>query len=208
MSRDTTEIERKAKKIGKKVRFYGLIGCILLGFGLAFYLFMKVSQFYDENRVLFQSPIIIKLQAPVRIEKRAKEVKKQASMPSKIVLNSEKATTLPKSEFEIVNNSKYGQIMWKIYQMETQRGETDNCRLRGAGFGGFGVKSDPKTVVCYESFEKAVERANYWFGLLNPEKNLVDALCSWNRGTAPPPKGTRPVGGFVNCSYYQDYITL
>ena len=207
MNRDTTKMERKVKKTAKKLKFLAILIGGMLAVALVFWLFMGVSKWYDENKVVFQYPILIKFQTPIKIEKRTKEVKKQAYNTAKLNDNVVQATPVPKTEFEVVNNSKYGQIMWKIYQLETQRGKTDNCRLTGAGFGGFGVMDD-KGVACYESFEKAVERANYWFGLLKPENSLVDALCSWNKGTAPPPKGTRPVGGFVNCTYYQDYLSL
>ena len=194
MDRKTTEMERKVKKIGKKIRFYGLIACILLGFGLAFYLFYKVSAFYDENRVLFQFPI--KFQAPVRIEKRVKEVKNNATMPVEAKKKVEKPV-VAKSEFEIIINTKYGDILWKIYQLETQRGLTDGCRIRGNGFGGFGVMNEGE-VICYPTFEKAVERASFWLGKLEPEKSLASALCQWNLGQK----------GLINCIYYQDYISL
>jgi len=207
MERKTDKIERKVKKIGRKIRFYATIGAVLLGIGLSFYVFMKVSSWYDENKVIFQYPVLIKFQTPVKIEKRTKEVKKQASTTPKLNDKVVEATPVAKTEFEVVNNSKYGQIMWKIYQLETQRGKTDNCRLTGAGYGGFGVMND-KGVACYSTFELAVERANYWFGLLKPENNLVDALCSWNLGTKPPPEGQRPLNGFINCVYYQDYLSI
>jgi hypothetical protein len=195
MDRKTTEIERKVKKIGKKVRFYGIIGCILLGFGLAFYLFFKISQFYDENRVLFQSPIIIKLQAPVKVEKRMKQVKKAPVMP----LAEVKPVERVKSEFEIVQAQKHGNILWNIYLLETGRGKNDYCRINGTGYGGFGVMNG-KEVVCYPTFDKAVERAEYWLAKLEPDKSLVNALCSYNLGTANAP--------YVNCSYYLNYISL
>lgn len=78
-----TNIERKAKKIGKKIRFYAVIASILIGLGLVFYAFYEVSKFYDENRVVFQYPITIKIQSPVKIEKRVKVVKKSTVMPVK-----------------------------------------------------------------------------------------------------------------------------
>lgn len=193
VERKTTDIERKVKKIGKKVRFYGVIGAALIGCGLAIYIFLKINAWSFENKVILQSPIIIKIQLPFRIEHKAKEVKKATVMP----LKEARKEVKPRTEFEIVTNTKYGDILWNIYQLESQRGLTDSCRLKGNGYGGFGVMDD-KGVACYETFEKTVERASYWLGRLKPEKNLVSALCQWNLG----------VPNLVNCHYYQDYISL
>lgn len=193
----TTKIERKVKKTAKKLKFLAILIGILLSMGAVMFLFFTVSKWYDENKVIFQYPVIIKFQTPVRIEKRLKEVKKQAYNPPKLNDKVVEARVVPKTEFEIVNNSKYGQIMWKIYQLETQRGKTDNCRLTGAGYGGFGVMNEGE-VICYPTFEKAVERANYWLSKMKPEENLVDALCTWNTG----------IKGQVNCAYYQSYLSL
>ena len=156
---------------------------------------MKVSAFYDENRVVFQYPVLIKFQSPIKIEKRVQPIKKATVMPLKEAKKVERV----KSEFEIVQAQKHGDILWNIYLLETGRGKNDYCRQSGAGYGGFGVMNG-KEVVCYESFEKAVERAEYWLAKLEPEKSLVNALCSFNLGTANAP--------YVNCAYYQNYISL
>jgi hypothetical protein len=185
--------EKTGKKVLKRLKVYAIalgVGLFIIGTFLAF---MNVSKWYDENKVSFVSPITIKLQSPVRIEKRVQPIKKASLMPveAKIIAKT------PRTEFEIVNAQKHGQILWRIYQLETQRGLTDHCRLSGAGYGGFGVMNEGE-VICYESFEKAVERAEFWFAKLEPEKSLVDALCTWNLGTK----------GLMNCNYYQDYISL
>jgi hypothetical protein len=73
--------EKKGKKVIKKLKVYAIalgVGLFVIGTFLAF---MNVSKWYDDNRVSFQYPIIIKLQAPVIIEKRAKEVKKLTVVP-------------------------------------------------------------------------------------------------------------------------------
>lgn len=185
--------EKKGRKVIKRLKYYAIaleVGLFVIGMFLAF---MNISKWYDENKVSFQYPVIIKFQAPVKIEKRVKEVKKLTQMP----VEAKKKEVKPRTEFEIVTNTKYGDILWNIYQLESQRGLTDGCRLKGGGYGGFGVM-DGSEVVCYPTFEKAVERASYWLGKLEPEKNLVSALCAWNLGTK----------GLVNCHYYQDYISL
>ena len=115
-----------------------------------------------------------------------------AEINDKVVL-----TPVPvKNEYEIVMEQPHGEILWGIYQLESQRGKTDGCRKDGK-FGGFGVMSQGQ-VMCYDTFEYAVERAEYWFAKLDPDKNLVGALCQWNTGSR----------GVINCSYYQDYLSL
>jgi len=148
-----------------------------------------VSRWYDENRVVFQKPVIIKIQTPIKIEKRAKpNNKKQAPRPQ----NKPKK----QGEKEIVMSMPHGDVLWKIYQLETQRGKTDSCRLNNKGYAGFGVMVEGN-VYCYPTFEKAVERAEYWFSKLHTG-SLASALCHWNTG----------VGGLDTCAYYQSYLSL
>jgi len=100
------------------------------------------------------------------------------------------------TEKEIVMNLPHGAILWKIYFLESGLGEKDGCRINKEGYGGFGVK-DGKKVVCYDTFQKAAERAEYWFAKLNPDKDLAKALCMWNLGVPE-----------INCNYYQTYMSL
>jgi len=189
----TTEIEKKVKKITKKMKVYAVIIGIIGAITLTGFCFYSVSRWYDENKVIFQTPVIIKFQAPVVIQRREvarpKETRKEEPLARKEIKE--------KTEFEIVQAQKHGNILWNIYQLETQRGKTDSCRIKGQGFGGFGVMNEGE-VICYPTFEKAVERAEFWLSKLEPEKNLVSALCQWNLGTK----------GLVNCQYYQDFISL
>ena len=68
VEKKTTEIERKGKKMLKKAKVYAVIIGILIAFGLVFYLFMKVSAFYDENRAVFQYPVLIKFQSSIKLD--------------------------------------------------------------------------------------------------------------------------------------------
>lgn len=142
----------------------------------------------------FQTPVVI--QSPIIITKL-----KAAIQPTKVKTSpkAELEPKLPLTEYEQVMKVPHGKILWNVYDLESQRGETDYCRLNGKGFGGFGVKDGQKPVshiVCYETFAKAVERAEYWFARLNPDKDLATALCTWNTGHPE-----------VNCHYYQNYLT-
>lgn len=127
---------------------------------------------------------------------------KNASVVPQVKAQEKKPVVVALTEEQIVKGQKYGDILWKIYQLETQRGKTDYCRTFGT-FGGFGVKNNKNEIHCYMTFKEAAERASYWFGTHYPSKTLVDALCTWNKGTKE-----RPVGGYMNCWYYQQYLSL
>ena len=94
-------------------------------------------------------------------------------------------TPKPLTEKEIVMREPHGEILWKIYFLESTLGEKDGCRINNEGYGGFGVK-DGNKVVCYETFEKAVDRAEYWFSKALTGNTVDEALCVWNTGKVQP----------------------
>lgn len=202
VDKKTTEFERRAKKLSKKIRAYAIIFSVVLGISLDFYLFYKVSVFYDENKVIFQSPIILKIQSPFYIEKRqVKKVKtipmaNPTEKPQEGAKNGQIRALPVKSEKDIVLSQKHGEVLWKIYGLESTWGKADYCRLNGKGYGGFGVM-DGDEIVCYPTFEKAVERAEYWLTSFGVDEDLAVALCYWNTGYRQD-----------DCHYYQNYLSL
>jgi hypothetical protein len=183
---------RKPKK--SRLALYLRLGSIMLMLLALFMGFYGVCKWFDANKVVFKSPIVIKLQAPITVEKRNPVIiKKKARKVS--VIKEVKAEAL--TEYDIVMKQAHGEVLWDIYMLESTRGIADHCRVSGEGWGGFGVMVDGD-VYCYPTFEKAVERAEHWFSLLQPDKSLVGALCAWNLGTK----------GLVNCDYYQKYLSL
>lgn len=164
-------------------------------FILAFlYLDNKFFEYYQ-----LQLPIIIKIQSP--IERRM--VNPLPKKPSKAVVEPLPTTTPTptekphlRSEREIILSQTHGKELLKIYQLETSSGKNDYCRLHKKGYGGFGVMYKKK-IVCYPTFEKAVERAEYWLTKFGVDDNLAKALCLWNVGKA-----------VNNCRYYQSYMSL
>lgn len=147
---------------------------------------VPVSNFFGNNTVSFRSPVVI--------EKRTSDFHSPISVVSARE-TVEKAIPTPKvsGEEAVIKTQKYGEVLWRIYQLETQRGLTDWCRLNNQGFGGFGVKDNDK-IVCYPTFEKAVERANYWFGEIQNGRTLHGALCKWSG-----------MGDVVDCLYARSY---
>ena len=145
------------------------------------------SSYSLRSPILFQSPIV--RISDLRIVKNAHQSPKKAGQ-------DEKAKSL--SEKEIVLAVKHGEILWNIYQLESGRGKNDSCRNTGRGFAGFGVLENGGKIVCYDSFEKAVERASFWLGQLHPEQGLDEALCAYNTG----------VRGLMECEYSNKYHNL
>ena len=189
----------------KTVHFFGMIWFILKEIGklltkrwfwltLAFILWSYGIAWFNSN---YQ----IKASWKFGIYERTTTAKKPTVMTVQ-AKEEKKPIVIAKTEEEIVKEQKHGEILWNIYQLETQRGKTDFCRKIGT-FGGFGVKNDKNEIHCYMTFKEAAERASYWFGTHYPSKTLVDALCTWNKGTKE-----RPTGGYMNCWYYQEYMKL
>ena len=52
-------------------------------------------------------------------------------------------------------------------------------------------------VICYESFEKAVERANYWYEQISTGRTQAQALCKWSG-----------YGETSNCEYVNNFNSL
>ncbi len=130
---------------------------------------------------------------PVKAEKRQEQpIKHQILSP----------TPNLRSEREIVFSHKHADVLWRVYQLESQRGLADYCRLNGKGYGGFGVLDNKSNIVCYPSFEVAVDRAEYWLVYNGIEKDLVNGLCSYNLGALS--QGVK----HVNCMYYQNYLAV
>lgn len=131
---------------------------------------VTVGGFFSDNVVSFQSPIVI--------EKRTSDFQNPIAVVS-AKETSKKTIVGEKTEKEIVLSQPHGQILWKIYQLETQRGKEDYCRNNNKGFGGFGVMYNGE-IICYETFEKAVERANHWYGEIAKGRTQDQALCKWS----------------------------
>jgi len=198
MDKLTTSYERKARRLARSLKIKAIfLGCFLGVFAF-FWAFYQISKFYDEYRVVFNFPIVVQFKKPIEILPRytQEDVKKPQEKPkNKQILDTKKQVRV-KSEYEIVNEKLHGAILWKIYQLESQRGKTDYCRINNLGYGGFGVR-DGQNIVCYPSFEVAVDRAEFWLSKLKPDENLARALCQWNLGIAVD-----------NCRYYQNYLAV
>ena len=114
----STKLEKKAKKTARKLKVLAVVIGIILAGALCFLAFYNVSKWYDENKVTFQSPILIKLQMPIVIQPR----KKAIVVPVKVVKN----VITP-----VVNtNADYERAYDKVWLMESGRG-TNKGGLNG-----------------------------------------------------------------------------
>lgn len=196
VDRGTTKIEKQVNRMVKRVAFVsimvGVVGAIhLSNASLAWLQSKEIRPMY----VISAKNMSITLQIPLR-DRTEQDKKFKSPIPQVQAQETiEKAIPTPKvsGEEAVIKAQKYGEVLWRIYQLETQRGLTDWCRLNNQGFGGFGVK-DGNNIVCYPTFEKAVERANYWFGEIQNGRTLHGALCKWSG-----------YGDAVDCLYARSY---
>ncbi len=160
----------------------------LLGYGLFFY--------WVGSNFVFRTPILVNIRFQDPIVKRGYQYPTSTPTPPQ---TSKKGAILPikqRTEKDIILSQKNGDILLKIYQLESSSGKNDFCRLNGIGYGGFGVMDNGK-IACYPSFSKAVERAQYWFSELSKGKTLAESICFWNEGIVKS-----------NCEYYKNFLTL
>lgn len=189
--------KKKARKVvkGWKFRllaiFLGLLGTLLV-LDLAC---RNITAFTNSHKIIRQPILRIKIQWPYRIESLdIKTATKSADgLKNGQILTP---TLVVRSEYEIIMATKHGTILWNVYMLESTRGKADYCRNNNLGYGGFGVMSAGE-IVCYESFEKAVERAEYWLVKAGVDKDLDSALCYFNLGVKQP-----------MCNYSITYHTL
>ena len=156
------------------------------------YLVQKFFQYWN-----FQSPILLRFQLPIKrvylYENKMRIEPLPSPTPTKKVAPTPKPNK-PSTEKEIIMANKHGSVLWKIYGLETSWGKNDYCRPNK--FGGFGVMNAGQ-VVCYDTFQIAVDRAEYWLVKNGVDKDIAISLCLWNEGVARN-----------DCPYYKNYLTL
>lgn len=203
MAKATDNIERKVEDARKTGGRICTVSMVILGILIALWISYATYYWHEHNRIVWQSPII--LQMPLYVEDRS--LKHVSVLHSPIPLESTTGAKLKPTtrviskkvvitDEDIIRANKHGDILWKIYGLETTWGKADYCRLNNLGFGGFGVLNAGK-IVCYKTFSEAVERAEYWLVKNGVDDNLAVALCRWNIGI-----------NTSNCKYYQDYLAL
>ena len=179
-----------------------LLLALLVGLYAALFL---VSNFFDEYKIVFQAPIV--LQLPVVIQKRYISTVSNPGVPKNAPNkgNDVKKTSKPwyptvsdtDSEKALILAKKHGDLLWRVYGLESTWGKNDACKNSGK-YNGFGYGQNTSSWNCFDSFEEVVEKVNTWFDKRFKEGMAeAPALCYYNTGVKE-----------VNCKYYQNYLTL
>lgn len=206
MKKMIRKIDFENKKINLKTKIIALIIIVL---GIVY----GLDKFFDNYT--FVSPIK-RLEFQWIIQKRSKV---NSTMPKNAQNLTNKAgesglpmvVDTPKSssnkiepskaltEKDIILSKKHGEILWKIYGLESSWGRNDGCREQGK-FNGFGYGQNSYVWNCFDSFEEVVEKVNNWFDkrLKENGNDLAEALCYYNLGLERQ----------INCKYYQSFISL
>ena len=107
-----------------------------------------------------------------------------------VVLNGENSRTEP-------IGVDRGEILRKVYQLESSSGKNDGCRNRGL-FNGYGFGQNKSSWNCFETFEEVTGKVDAWFENHLQTKSLPEALCYYNEGIVRS-----------DCPYYtQKYLAL
>lgn len=173
----------QAKRKGRAKRYAALLTIITI-VGLSFYATYKVNQFFEGNKLVFRTPI----QSPVLIVKREIQT---SQAQAEVVIDPKEL-----SEKDLILSQTHGDLIWRVYGLESNFGKLDNCRKSGM-FNGFGFKQHSKNWICYTSFAEVVSDVNDWFTQQLKTKSIPEALCFYNTGNQ-----------IKNCDYYQKYLNI
>lgn len=192
-------------KLTSEQKVFGISAIVATALFFSVVLLIKINEFFDTYRFRFQSPIVI--QAPMWIEKRPviTEMTAEASASA-----TPTATPTPKEQVKIVHpvhaesptheqiirGKTNGDILWKVYRLESSAGQNDGCK-RGGKFNGFGYRQNSKEWVCFDTFEEVAHYVSVLFEERMEKMSLAEALCLYNTGTKSK-----------DCKYYRDFMAL
>jgi hypothetical protein len=166
----------------KKYIFLGLLYITILICCMYF-----ISQFFDTYRLIWQSPII--LQTPIKVEQRSTSIVSpvpeplhEATKASSMVVQTVEASE-PVSDYDIVMGKKNGDILWKVYKLESSLGKNDGCKKSGK-WNGFGYGQNTNVWNCFDTFEEVAYKVDAWFtDKFNKGYTVEESLCLYNVGT-------------------------
>lgn len=192
-------------KLTNEQKVFGISALITAAMVLSIVMLIKINEFFDTYRFRFQSPVII--QAPMWIEKRPVisgiDVEATASAtPTAIPTQKEQVKLVqpvyaqePTHE-KIIRGKTNGDIVWKVFRLESSAGANDGCKRQGK-FNGFGYRQNSKEWVCYDTFEEVAHYVSVLFEERMQQMSLAEALCLYNTGTKSK-----------DCKYYRDFMAL
>lgn len=189
----------------KKQFVWAFSGAAVFAMILMFWAVYSINAFFETYRFRFQTPVII--QTPMWIERRG-EILKEATSSAQVA-PTPTPTTKPQvhivqpvladerpTDKQIIMGKANGDILWKVYILESTRGKNDSCKDKGK-FNGFGYGQSTKVWNCFDTFEEVAHKVSVWFDDKMATLSLEEALCYYNEGVVK--KG---------CPYYQKYVSL
>jgi hypothetical protein len=114
----------------------------------------------------------------------------------KVVSPTPTPTTKPLTDYELIHSLPYGEIVWKVYRLESSAGKNDKCKEKGK-FNGFGYGQNTFVWNCFDSLEIVAKKVSKWFEKHLFDKTIEEALCYYNIG-----KITK------TCTYLEKYNEL
>lgn len=110
------------------------------------------------------------------------------------------------SDEAIIKGKKHGDILWRVYALESSRGQNDGCKKQGK-FNGFGFRQNSREFACYDHFEEVVYHVDNWFEEKLQTYDLATALCGYNLGFQSDYLG-ECVSGSEEYPYYRNFNSL
>lgn len=170
------------------------------------------DMFFDryslQSPVVLRSPIIRRTQPKKNKENTRPNLRQDLSKPtptSNPTSKKENSPSLVKqaiaseaTDEQLIKSYKHGELMWKVYGLESTWGKNDGCREKGQ-YNGWGYGQSTFTWNCFDSLQIVAGKVNAWFNkyIIEEGYSVPEALCYYNTGTRQP-----------NCMYYQNYLSL
>lgn len=176
-----SKIDHKISKAFKSLKFWGYLVSIGAGIGIALFLFIQVSRWYDAHQVIFQSPIIIKIQSPVIIKER---------QPEKVIKVKAIKLEGTNENGNITAGLSKGQVAYEAYKTvwyrESGNGTNDNpqglhiyCRNKGLVNE---VGYDPSNKFCFQDRTEQVATITNWFRNCLDKDEIGKCLSVYSSG--------------------------
>lgn len=170
-----------------------------IGAGLIVGGIITASIYFQHYKWTYQSPILIKIQPPVVIEKIDNKVVSQ--LPTEVVTEVKVAEPTPTPTPEPVEDNIQKMLNY-IHKAESTQGKNNTpgalhliCRNQGKwnelGYGGMDLK------ICFNSEEEGMAKVGDWLKrhLERFDGDVAKTLCYYNLGEEQ-----------INCKYYQEYL--
>lgn len=195
--------EKKSFKIGWKVKTALVVSIIILILIGIYAILRTVSNFFDNNKVVFHQVIKIELNPPFTIEKRELLISPVVeATPSATPSPTPEPTSqgfhlIPSAMAQEVREIDYKNLAQFIHFRESNSGTAPKghhvtCRNKGL-WNEIGYA--PQQGFCFESEEAGMAKLDSWLKENVSALGISKSLCKYNSGKA-----------LADCQYYQDYL--